>query len=311
MFYYFLLTLRYFNLFKKLMMQVISYADTVLFKWVKNFLLAFVITLLVRLLFFAGSYGVPIYNGVVNQYLYNMKSKLEHALLKYQSTFGKVVDFNAATEQLYHLDFTAANTELTTALVTDTQQFSAYINNKLNAKNCKYGIGGYNEDRILYTRSKHFEVAAADNAPLEGAGETRSIHLGIDIWGPAGTKVYVPIGGTVHSFAYNDNFGDYGATIVLQHQLDTVLFHTLYGHLSLNDLVPLQEGKYISRGELLGHFGEEKENGNWPPHLHFQVIEDMRLYEGDYPGVCSIDEREKYLLNCPDADLILKMMQFI
>ena len=56
MFSYFLLTLRYFNLYKKLMMQVISYADTMLFKWVKNFLLAFVTMLLVRLLFFAGSF---------------------------------------------------------------------------------------------------------------------------------------------------------------------------------------------------------------------------------------------------------------
>ena len=257
------------------------------------------------------SYGMAIYKGAVIQYLYFMKSKLEHALLKYESTFGKVVDFNAATEQLCHLDFTAANTDLTTALVTDTQQFSTYINNKLKAGNCKYGIGGYNENRVLYTRSKHFEIAAADSDLFEEAGETRSIHLGIDIWGPAGTKVYVPIGGMVHSFAYNDNFGDYGATIVLQHQLDTLVFHTLYGHLSLNDLAPLQEGKYISRGELLGHFGEENENGNWPPHLHFQIIEDMRLYEGDYPGVCSLDEREKYLLNCPDANLILKMMQFV
>jgi len=59
----------------------------------------------------------------------------------------------------------------------------------------------------------------------------------------------------------------------------------LYGHLSLNDLVLLQQGKYICRSELLGHFGEEKENGNWPQHLHFKNIEDMRLYEGDYPGV--------------------------
>ena len=240
-----------------------------------------------------------------------MKHSLENALLKYQSTFGKVVDFNAATDKLCHFDFTAANNELTTGLVTNTQQFSAYINNKLKANNCKYGIGGYNEERVLYKKYKHFEISAAKSPSFGGVGEARSIHLGIDIWGAAGTKVYVPIGGTVHSYAYNDNFGDYGATIVLQHQLDTVLFQTLYGHLSLKDLVPLQQGKYISRGELLGHFGEEKENGNWPPHLHFQVIEDMRLYEGDYPGVCSLGERETYLHNCPDADLILKMMQFI
>ena len=238
-----------------------------------------------------------------------MKSKLEYALLKNQSTFGSVVDFNPAKDKLLHIDCTANNKELTDEIIADTKKFSHYISNKLESNQCKYGIGGYNEDRILYRRSKHFEVAGSEASPQGGGleGAARTIHLGIDIWAGAGTKVYVPIGGTVHSFAYNNNFGDYGATIILQHQLDTVVFHTLYGHVSLKDLVPLQQGKYISRGEVLAHFGDPAENGDWPPHLHFQIIEDMRLNLGDYPGVCSITEREKYLRNCPDADLILNM----
>ena len=233
-------------------------------------------------------------------YLHSMISRLENVLEKNRRQFHTVVDFNKASDKLIHLDFTAANKELTAEMVADTTAFSEYITNTLATANAKYGIGGYNEDRMLYQRSKHF-----------AGTEARTIHLGIDIWGAAGTKVYVPIGGTVHSFAFNDNFGDYGATIVLQHQLDTIEFHTLYGHVSLKDLVLLQEGKYMSRGELLGHFGEPSENGDWPPHLHFQIIEDMRLNEGDYPGVCTKSEKAKYLINCPDADLILDMMRFI
>ena len=244
-----------------------------------------------------------------------MISRLENVLKKNRQQFRPVVDFSAATDKLLQLDFTETNKELTSALIEDTAAFSQYVNNKLASANAKYGIGGYNEDRVLYKRSKHFEVSDSSKISLQssagGLEETRSIHLGIDIWGAADTKVYVPIGGTVHSFAFNDNFGDYGATIVLQHQLDTIEFHTLYGHVSLKDLVPLQEGKYMSRGELLGHFGEPSENGDWPPHLHFQIIEDMRLNEGDYPGVCTNSEKEKYLINCPDADLILDMMRFI
>ena len=115
----------------------------------------------------------------------------------------------------------------------------------------------------------------------------------------------------VHSFAFNDGFGDYGATIIIQHQLDTVVFHTLYGHVSLVDLAQLQAGKYISRGEPIAHFGEPSENGWWPPHLHFQVIGDMELKEGDYPGVCTLAERERYIRNCPDPDLVLNMMKFV
>lgn len=242
-----------------------------------------------------------------------MKSKLENVLLKNQSNFRSVVDFKAGADKLLQLDFTAANKELFTSLLDDTNLFSHYINDKLTAAGARYGIGGYNEDRILYKRSNHFEMIGAKISSFGEDAEVacRSIHLGIDIWGPAGTKVFVPIGGTVHSFAYNDNFGDYGATIILQHQLETVVFHTLYGHLSLADLVNISEGKYISRGELLAHFGEPMENGDWPPHLHFQVIDDMRISKGDYPGVCTINEREKYLKNCPDANLVLNMMQYV
>jgi peptidoglycan LD-endopeptidase LytH len=228
-----------------------------------------------------------------------MNSKLENVLYKKGVDFHPVVDFHPETDRLFHLDFSAGNHVLGSIDITDTAKLSAYVNSQIQAAGCKYGIGGYNENRILYKRSKLFEAEA-----------DRSIHLGIDIWGPAGTKVYAPVGGVVHSFGYNDHFGDYGATVILQHQLDTIVFHTLYGHLGLKDIAPLQQGKYMNRGEVVGHFGEPHENGNWPPHLHFQVIEDMRLYEGDYPGVCCPAESEAFLRNCPNPDLILNMMRY-
>jgi len=227
-----------------------------------------------------------------------MKSKLENVLQKNRANFHSVVDFDRAADKLFQLDFTAANTELNDELIADTNKLSQYLNKKIAKAKAKYGIGGYNEERVLYKRSSHFNISEI----------VRSIHLGIDIWGAAGTRVYAPLGGMVHSFAFNNNFGDYGATIILQHQLETIQFHTLYGHLSLRDISILSEGQYFSRGDLLGHFGEPKENGDWPPHLHFQIIDDMRVNKGDYPGVCSISEKEKYLKNCPDADLILNMI---
>ena len=110
--------------------------------------------------------------------------------------------------------------------------------------------------------------------------------------------------------AFNDFYGDYGATITLLHQLDGVKFHTLYGHLSLRDIQGLQEGEFIKRGTEFAHFGEPKENGHWPPHLHFQVIEDMGEMKGDYRGVCKFSERGKYLTNSPNPDTILRMMQY-
>lgn len=48
---YFFLSLRYYTLYKKLMVQVISYADLVMFRWVRNFLLAFLVSILFRVSF--------------------------------------------------------------------------------------------------------------------------------------------------------------------------------------------------------------------------------------------------------------------
>ncbi len=218
----------------------------------------------------------------------------------HQQLFSPVVAFNPATDKLLLMDFTASNPTLTKEIIGDTEIFCRYINEQLTAADALYGIGGYNEHRSIYARSEVFDSGE----------EPRRLHLGIDIWGKEGTKIFAPLGGTVHSFAFNDHYGDYGATIILQHQLEAYTFHTLYGHLSLKDIAHLKQGKFVSQGELLAHFGGPTENGQWPPHLHFQVIIDMQRKEGDYPGVCKWSERESYLANCPDPDLILKMMGF-
>jgi peptidoglycan LD-endopeptidase LytH len=177
----------------------------------------------------------------------------------------------------------------------------------------KYGIGGYAENRTVYSRSALFGDAVSLKFAEGGGGslEPRRLHLGVDIWGPVGTPVYAFMGGMVHSVAFNNNFGDYGATMILSHQLDTHSFYTLYGHISLKDIHKVESGKYVNRGEVIAHFGNEKENGHWPPHLHFQIIIDLELREGDYPGVCRLSEKDFYLNNCPDPDMILQMNRYL
>jgi murein DD-endopeptidase MepM/ murein hydrolase activator NlpD len=223
---------------------------------------------------------------------------------KYQYIFHPVVDFIPGKDQLLPLDFTRQNTELTPKILGDEHVFSQYIQHKLQTTNSRYGIGGYGENRTIYSISPVFDGAQPDEEP-------RRLHLGVDIWGAAGTNVYAFMGGMIHSFAFNDQFGDYGATLILLHQLDGLPFYTLYGHLSLRDIQSLSAGQYVSVGQIIGHFGELPENGHWPPHLHFQIILDMQLKEGDYPGVCKYSEREKYLGNCPDPDLILQLNRYI
>jgi murein DD-endopeptidase MepM/ murein hydrolase activator NlpD len=240
-----------------------------------------------------------------------MKSALENVLLKNRLDFHPVVPFNAATEKIAAINLSKSNTALTEELFSNTKSFSAYMDAERMNAGAKFLIGGYNEIRSIYKRSLLFDEEKKYGIEKPVLEEPRRLHIGTDIWGEPGTKIYAPVGGMVHSFAFNDNFGDYGATIILEHQLDTIVFHTLYGHLSLKDLAALKEGKYIGRGELIGHFGEPKDNGNWPPHLHFQIIANMELKEGDYPGVCTESESDKYLANCPDPDLILDMIKYV
>ena len=207
---------------------------------------------------------------------------------------GQVVDFDPG-DQLFPFDFTADNTDLSTQILTDTDSFSLWVFDKLNSNGCRYGIGGYDEHRTIYSRSVHFDTSE----------EPRRLHLGIDIWGPAGTPIYAFSEAVVHSFQFNDNFGDYGSTIILQHQIKDDTFFVLYGHLSLSSLDGLEEGLRITKGKRFAEFGVKEENGHWPPHLHFQVIKDMQGFKGDYPGVCQYSRRLAYLSNCPNPDFIL------
>ena len=231
-----------------------------------------------------------------------MNTILTSALKKNQNIFHGVVPFNAKEDKLLRMNFTATNKELTDVVIEDSNRFAAYISQKIKDAGARYGIGGYAEFRSIYSRSNVFDNSIG--------GEPRRLHIGIDIWGEAGTPVFAFMGGMVHSFAFNNRFGDYGATLILLHQLDGVAFYSLYGHISLNDIYDIKSGQYVSRGETIAHFGIPAENGTWPPHLHFQLIYDIELREGDYPGVCSYGEKNKYLENCPDPDIILKMMQY-
>ena len=222
----------------------------------------------------------------------------EERLKPYRGSFHQVVPFDKE-DKILLLDFTDKNSELSEEMLKDTRLFTRYINSTLKASGARYGIGGYGEHRTLYSRSEVFD-----------GDEPRRFHLGTDIWGRPYTKVMAPLDGIVHSFAFNNAFGDYGATIILTHNLDGIRFHTLYGHLSLNSLKNLSEGQNIYKGDVFTEFGIPFENGQWPPHLHFQIVLDMEGKKGDYPGVCKFSEREIYLSNCPDPDLILGMMQY-
>ena len=229
-------------------------------------------------------------------------------LRSFTSFFHPVLDVEPASEKIVAVNFSHRNKELEKIDFQNTTELSIYMNDLLAEQHAHYGYGGYGELRSIYSRSKLFNKDLGVELKEE---EPRRLHIGADVWAPAGTPVFAPMDAQVHSFAFNDHFGDYGATLILKHHLEELEFHTLYGHISLQDLEGLEKGRIIKKGELIAHFGNEKENGYWPPHLHFQVIRDMQEFEGDYPGVCKLSERKLYLQNCPDPDFVLNLKRYI
>lgn len=200
-------------------------------------------------------------------------------------------------ENTLKLDFTEENSELKSVDISTTEVFNQYVFDQLKQKNKKYGIGGYLEKRAIYRRSEVFATADAD---------FRNVHLGIDIWTEAGAPIFAPMDGKVHSFQDNAGFGNYGPTIILEHELRREKLYSLYGHLFLSDLTNLEIGKEFKAGELLCRVGPFPENGDWPPHLHFQLMWDLDGNWGDYPGVAAEKDLGFYAENCPDPNLIVR-----
>ncbi len=205
-------------------------------------------------------------------------------------------DFDITADNSLVLDLSAQNKALES--VHSSATLAAFIEELLKEKGKSYAIGGYGEKRVVYQRFSHFNASAESE---------RNIHLGLDIWAPALTAIYTPAEALVHSFAYNANAGDYGATIILEHQEAGQTYYTLHGHLSLRSIENLSVGQAFSAGERFAELGAENENGGWPPHLHFQIIKNIGDYKGDYPGVVKENEKDFYLSNCPDPNVYLEI----
>ena len=222
----------------------------------------------------------------------------EHILFNLAETSLPITKGVFSTNDFIKLDLSVQNDELSSYDISNASQCQAYIDLKLKENKAQMALGGYLEVRNLYRSSPNFAT--------EGP-EERNIHLGLDIWTAAKTPVLVPWEGKIHSFANNHSPGDYGPTIILEHETEKLVFYTLYGHLSSDSLRELSYGKYFMQGEALANLGTSEENGNYAPHLHFQIILDLMDFSGDYPGVCTKSELDHYRNNCPDPNILLKL----
>lgn len=213
------------------------------------------------------------------------------------SGFSPVIGGEYKQEDFAYIDLSENNRDLLKLEVASSEAFSIFIDEYLRNRASKAAFGGYNELRTLYNRSQLFNNTEAN----------RNIHIGLDVWVPAFSEIVSPLDGKIHSFKDNDNFGDYGPTIILEHNFSERKFFSLYGHLSRESLKNLKIGAEVKAGDKIAELGDFHENGDYAPHLHFQIMEDMRGGVGDYPGVVKKEDLNNYLKNCPDPNLLLKI----
>jgi len=200
------------------------------------------------------------------------------------------------------------------------KKVSIFQSLSLSAKKSKFTIGKYDENRLNLYSSELFDDE--DNA-IDGFLGARTVHIGIDLGGPIGTKVFSFWDGIVHSAGYNSPLGDYGHVVVIKYRLPVVSdndnrdgngdrttrpFYCLYGHLDKKTIMMNKRwkaGDKVKRGELIGKMGDVRDNGGWViPHVHLQLsIEAPETH--DMPGVVSRQQRPEGLVKYPDPRFVL------
>ena len=221
---------------------------------------------------------------------------LSKLLLSLSKEFIAVIDPTILKQDYIPIDLSTSNQDLDVAIFDQPTKHHSQIQNFLNAQHAKVAYGGYLEQRKLYDRSTYF---------ADTTSQRRNIHLGLDVWCASGTSVVCPLDARVHSFKNNTNFGDYGPTIILEHEFGNDVFYTLYGHLSMASIQDIKVGQTLVAGEVFAWIGSPEVNGAYAPHLHFQIIHDLQGMQGDYPGVASVSQLDFYRENCPDPNLLL------
>jgi 4-aminobutyrate aminotransferase-like enzyme/Ser/Thr protein kinase RdoA (MazF antagonist) len=126
------------------------------------------------------------------------------------------------------------------------------------------GIGPWGEERPVYASDAFRSLFDPDRR--------RTVHLGLDLFAPAGSNVRTPLDGTVVDLYETEVPLDYGHAVLLRHQPEGPAFYSLWGHLSAQTVRDRKVGEQLRAGEVIGQLGDTHENGDWQPHVHIQLI---------------------------------------
>ncbi len=205
-----------------------------------------------------------------------------------------------AKNEVYHLDLSVSSAWIGHQKeFNDLELFQFKIDQLQKTHSTKIIAGGYLEPRPIYTSTEYDTIG-------NNGRKSRTIHLGIDYWLPTNTPVHALFDGEVVIAANDAGNKEYGGLVVLKHTNPTVEFYTLYGHLTVKSATQYKVGDCIKKGEKIAELGDVSENGNWAPHLHFQILLSLFDYTKDYPGVAYFNQIEVWKSICPNPNLLFK-----
>lgn len=156
------------------------------------------------------------------------------------------------------------------------------------------GLGPWGEERPVYTSDAFASTLAK--------GTRRALHLGLDLFLPAGANVRTPLPGRVVDIYVTDAPLDYGHAILLEHTpRPDVTFFSLWGHLSAASARARKVGESLLAGDVVGQMGDNTENGGWQPHVHLQLVTYRPRLAADVIGAGESGYRAVWAELFPDA----------
>jgi murein DD-endopeptidase MepM/ murein hydrolase activator NlpD len=167
----------------------------------------------------------------------------------------------------YIFDFSSNNPKNLEYNLLDFEEFNTMIFDELEASNHQWGIGRYLEERKTLLRAYPNIIK-----------EKRYYHLGLDIIVPYNTPMYAPLEAEVYKTGKETAIGNYGGYIILKHDINGVVFYSLYGHLKTPHL--LNVGDKVKAGQKFAHIGQESDSGGWFCHVHLQILTQAAIDAG-------------------------------
>lgn len=182
----------------------------------------------------------------------------------------------------------------------DLDEFQFKIDKLQKEHPSKIIAGGYLEPRSLYTSTAYDKIGNYGR-------ESRTVHLGVDFWLPEHTPVHALFDGEVVITVNDIGDKEYGGLVILKHQAEDFEFYTLYGHNTPESALLHHVGDIIKKGEKISILANYPENGNWAPHLHFQIMLSILDYTNDFPGVAYPNQLSVWKSLCLDPNLLFKL----